>query len=308
MDTFFPTEYSETGRELREHGTKEFPAACYRGDLCQRSVPLHWHRELEAGFVVEGRVEMFVGPERFRLEAGQGFFINTGIPHGFSAAEGAEAGQQCSVVFDPILVDGRFDSVFWQRYIQPVLSAAAMPCLILSPDILWQAQALAFLQEAWQVCTGEGPDYELAVRHNLTRLLAQVSSHLPAQPTARTRRAFRDKERILKMLTYIQAHFSENLTADDIAASAMISPSECLRCFHNTIGLTPIQYTKYYRVQRAAQMLQTTDRKISEIGESCGFQEMSYFAKTFREYMKVSPYEYRRQNTEAHITKEGDRP
>ena len=79
----------------------------------------------------------------------------------------------------------------------------------------------------------------------------------------------------------------------------MISVSEALRCFHNTIGLTPIQYTKYYRVQRAADMLLNTDQKIARIGEACGFQEMSYFAKAFREQMGVTPSEYRRKQRTA---------
>ena len=76
----------------------------------------------------------------------------------------------------------------------------------------------------------------------------------------------------------------------------MVSPSEGLRCFHNTIGQTPIQYTKYYRVQRAAEALLSTDKKIAEIGGECGFQEMSYFAKAFREVLGMTPSEYRRKH------------
>lgn len=86
------------------------------------------------------------------------------------------------------------------------------------------------------------------------------------------------------------------MTTQQIAVSAMISTSECLRCFHNTIGLTPVQYTKYYRVQRAADQLQSTDRKIADIGADCSFQEMSYFAKAFREIMGVTPSEYRKKH------------
>ena len=78
----------------------------------------------------------------------------------------------------------------------------------------------------------------------------------------------------------------------------MISVSEALRCFHNTIGLTPIQYLKNYRIQQAAAQLQNTDRKISEIGNACGFQEMSYFAKAFREIMGVTPSRYRKKYRE----------
>ena len=91
------------------------------------------------------------------------------------------------------------------------------------------------------------------------------------------------------------ANYPQNLSVGDIAASAMISPSEALRCFHNTIGLTPMQYVAHYRIQRAAALIRKTDRKIQEIGADCGFQEMSYFAKTFRSIMGMTPSQYRRK-------------
>jgi len=97
------------------------------------------------------------------------------------------------------------------------------------------------------------------------------------------------------MLDYIQQNYAGELTMEEIARSAMISQSECLRCFRNTIGQTPIQYLKSYRVQRASEQLQSTARKICDIGADCGFREMSYFAKTFREIMGVTPGEYRRR-------------
>ena len=60
------------------------------------------------------------------------------------------------------------------------------------------------------------------------------------------------------------------------------------------IGTPPIQYLKLYRVQRAAELLASTDRKIQDIAGACGFQDMSYFTKTFRELKGVTPGEYRR--------------
>ena len=80
----------------------------------------------------------------------------------------------------------------------------------------------------------------------------------------------------------------------EIAGSASLSESECLRCFHNTIGTTPIQYLKSYRIKKAAELLSNTERKIVDIGMACGFQDMSYFAKAFRGIYGCTPSEYRR--------------
>ncbi len=287
--------YTPQGRELREHGTSAFPIAHYDGDWKQTSVSLHWHSELEAGYVTAGQVTICVGKEKMVLNAGEGFFINSGIPHAFLEAEDSLSCQR-SVVFDPVLVGGRFDSVFYQQYVQPVLSAASLPWLVLRPGDGWQKTALDLIGQVWQHCQEQSPDWELEVRYGLSRLLARISGRLPAENPAQARRIARDNQRIRTMMGYIQEHYMEELTIGAIAASALISPSECLRCFHNTLGMTPIQYTKYYRIQRAAALLQSSDKKIAEIGEICGFQEMSYFARSFREILGVTPSEYRKKH------------
>ena len=95
------------------------------------------------------------------------------------------------------------------------------------------------------------------------------------------------------MLQYIQDNLSGELTAGEIARSASLSESECLRCFRSMLGTTPIQYVRQLRVHRAAELLTSTDWKIADVGALCGFQEMSYFAKTFRAIKGCTPSRYR---------------
>lgn len=288
-------EYNEQGKELREHGTAAFPIACYHGDWREVSVPLHWHSELEAGLVTAGQVTMLIGPEKVCLNRGDGFFINSGIPHAVLCADGQES-RQCSVVFDPILVGGRPGSLFWQRYVQPVLSAASMPYFCFRAEEGWQEKGSRLIQSVWEHCVRTPEDYELEVRDALSRLLSLLKDHVPNERPAQDRRIARDNARVRTMMGYIQTHYQETVSIEDIAASAVISVSEALRCFHNTIGLTPVQYLKSYRIQQAAAELLNSDRKISEIGAACGFQEMSYFAKAFRETMGMTPSAYRKKH------------
>lgn len=287
-------EYNDQGKELREHGSVAFPAACYGGDWRNTSVPLHWHGELEAGFVTSGEVILTVGKDRIPLRQGQGFFINSGIPHAF-AKGGEETSSQCSIVFDPSIVGGRMDSVFWRKYVQPVISAITMPWAELNRDIPWQSRVLDAVMDAWEVCSQKETGYELNARNALTQILVQLEKNRPPEQPAGTGRILRDNERIRLMMSYIQSHYREELTVSQIAASAMISVSEALRCFHNTMGMTPIQCVKHYRIQRAAGALSDPEKKISQIASECGFQEMSYFARAFREVMGMTPSRYRSQ-------------
>jgi AraC-like DNA-binding protein len=287
-------EYNDQGKELREHGSVAFPAACYGGDWRNTSVPLHWHGELEAGFVTSGEITLIVGKDRIPLRQGQGFFINSGIPHAFAKGS-EETSSQCSIVFDPSIAGGRMDSIFWQKYVQPVIGEIAMPWTGLKREIPWQSCILDGVMRAWEVCSKKEAGYELDARDALTQILVQLEKNRPLEQPASAGRILRDNERIRLMMSYIQSHYREELTVSQIAASAMISVSEALRCFHNTTGMTPIQCVKHYRIQRAAGALLDPDKKISQVAAECGFQEMSYFARAFREIMGMTPSRYRSQ-------------
>ena len=78
-----------------------------------------------------------------------------------------------------------------------------------------------------------------------------------------------------------------------IAASVALSESACLRSFRQMLGITPIQYVKQYRVEKAAELLRSTRLKTGEIGAECGFTDGSYFIKIFREIKHCTPKEYR---------------
>lgn len=66
------TQTNEQGLELTQHGTPQFPIACYHDDLEREPVSWHWHPELEVFVVSEGTAVAAIGPERFTLRQGEG--------------------------------------------------------------------------------------------------------------------------------------------------------------------------------------------------------------------------------------------
>ena len=120
-----------------------------------------------------------------------------------------------------------------------------------------------------------------------------MSKHLDLIESNTSTKKLRDSQRMKNMLQYIDEHYSDNITINEIAESVSLSVSECLRCFHRNIGTTPIQYLKSFRIKKAAELLTNTDMKIVDVGIVCGFQDMSYFAKTFRNIYGCTPSKYR---------------
>lgn len=292
------TAVDSRGHELLAHGVPAFPLACYHDNLALCPVPWHWHDELEAVVVERGRCVVGAGAQKFVLSPGEGYFVNAGVLHAAWDLD-ASGCRFHSVVFHPRLVGGSLDSAFWHRYLQPLLECAPFKELKLTPAVPWHARALRAVEQAWQSAVEEPPGYEFAARQALSDLVLALCLHMPAAPVRPGAKALRDAGRIKLMLAYIHAHYAEALTTARIARSAAISESECLRCFRHTIGATPIQYLRQLRIQKAAELLLGTGAKVSEIAAQCGFQEMSYFAKTFRELRGLSPTEFRLRRGQA---------
>lgn len=290
-----PISTDQQGRELVEHGTTLFPVACYHDNISQVYVPWHWHDELEILIVETGTARVSVNGTDHLVKRGEGFFVNAGALHGVWP-EGEETCLLRSVVFHPRLVGGSVDSIIWQKYLEPLLSDPCRPCVHFVNVQEWEQAASAAIQTAWQSYVSEAVGFEFEVREWLSRLIFLLAKNCPAAEKKPSEKTLRDGERIKTMLQYIQEHYGGELTLAKIAESASVSENECLRCFRSMIGSTPIQYVKQLRVQKAAKLLVSTNRKISDIGAECGFQEMSYFAKTFRELKGCTPGDFRKRN------------
>lgn len=286
------TRTNQQGMELSQHGTGLFPVACYHDDLFQEAVPWHWHTELEAGVVTEGTAVIAVGNERFLAGQGEGFFINSGVLHAMWGRDGPSC-RFHSAVFHPRLVGGSADSIFWQNYIQPLMGDKTRQSVHFIPGEPWHRQALEAVEAAWESCVEEAPGYDLKVREELSRLAFLLSRNPSGSVRPPSGRALRDEGRVKRMLQFIQENYASGISAADIAESASISESECLRCFRSTIGTPPGQYLKQFRIQKACEFLAADAWGVAEVGALCGFQDASYFTKTFRETKGCTPSEYR---------------
>ena len=285
----------ETGRDVASFGTPAFPVASYHDDLSQYDIAWHWHQEMEAVVLTHGSLVFAAGNRKYTLQEGEGFFINSGALHGAWSVDTTGC-QFHSLVFHPRLVGGDENSVFFQNYVRPLMENAQLEGVVLSPRISWQADAIAAIENAWQACAREPLGYEFQVRTNLSQLLCLLQSANPGG--APNKMQLRAAERIKNMLRYIHENFNQDLNTTSIAKSTGVSESECLRCFRNIIGTTPIQYLRQYRVQRSAQLLTNTQEPVADIAQRCGFQDVSYFTKTFRELRGCTPSEYRKNHAE----------
>ena len=286
----------ETGKELLTYGTSDFPIAFFDDDLTTVRVPWHRHDELEIAVILSGELSVFIAGCKLNLKAGEGYFANSGILH--SSELCSKTGWQHCMVFSPRVLASP-DDIIWNTYVSPILSHENLPFIKLSPKTPWQKEILSLAEKAWTSGANEKTDYALTVRFALSRIASLIVHNIDTEEehlfTSKTQR---DELRIKKTLYYIETHYREQITIDDISADADISVSTLLRLYHDILHTTPIQHVLQYRLEQIREeLLSYPDSAISEIAYSCGFNDISYFNRCFLKKYGFTPSEFRRNHS-----------
>jgi AraC family transcriptional regulator len=107
--------------------------------------------------------------------------------------------------------------------------------------------------------------------------------------------------RLVRVLEYIDAHFSERLDLRALSKEAGISPFHFAALFRKAVGATPHRHVQHIRMEAAKAMLIDTDKPVLEIALTCGFGNASHFAAAFRDQFSQSPTEYRSSHYNLHL-------
>lgn len=91
----------------------------------------------------------------------------------------------------------------------------------------------------------------------------------------------------------VESHIYADLTIEDLSQIANYSVSSFKREFQKLYNDTPANYFRNRKLEKAAELLRVSDQRIAEVAFSCGFNELPYFSKCFKDRYKVSPSAYR---------------
>lgn len=94
---------------------------------------------------------------------------------------------------------------------------------------------------------------------------------------------------------YIDAHFKDSLTLDQLAEIANVNKFYLAHSFKEEFGVSPITYQLNCRIEESCYLLQRTDMSLAEIARVLGFSSSSYFSQIFRKHMNTTPTEYRKK-------------
>jgi AraC-like DNA-binding protein len=101
---------------------------------------------------------------------------------------------------------------------------------------------------------------------------------------------------VAESVDFMKGHLREPLKIATLTALVNLSRSHYTTLFRRVTGYTPLSYLNLLRMQRAVQLLNTTNLSIKQISDQLGFSDQFYFSRAFRKMHNYSPSEHRQRH------------
>lgn len=281
-------------KELKEHGNYAFPVNISTENIQSYEMGhflWHWHPEVELTLILSGEMEYQIEDTTYHLSEGDGLFCNSNALH-----SGHRSGQSdctyLSVTFHPRFLYGYQNSILQTKYVKEITSNELWSSLQLKADIPWQKEVLDAIRSILTDSAKPADDFELQILITLLQIWRHLYHYFSGQPDSE-KKPKQHLQRLRDILLFIEAHYNQEISLDDIAKTANICKSECCRFFKKQMGMTVFDYILYLRIQNSLPLLKKAN-SITEVAAMVGFSSPSYYSQIFKRYMKCTPMEYKK--------------
>lgn len=102
-----------------------------------------------------------------------------------------------------------------------------------------------------------------------------------------------DKRRVADAISYIDDHYTEDISVSELAKMCFLSEAQLFRLFKREVGMPPVDYKNHLRIKKAQELLLGRECSIGEISTLVGFENPCYFSRCFKRITGMSAAEYR---------------
>ncbi len=287
-------------KETQSHGDELFPLSIHVFETDLQStvrVYCHWHEEVELFYAVKGEAVFHMDTETFLLREGETAFVNANRLHEVEGIDGQEF-TFLAVVFQPRFLSGTSLDRIQQQYIEPVLSSEIrFPSKTERGTRLAEKTAQA-MQEIRKLQERKEPGWELLLRAELLKIWQGYYSAAEKNGGKTDASTNYRVSRMKEILTYMNAHFCEDLEIAELASQFHMSESAFCRFFKSIMHISAVTYVNNLRIAESCRLLLSTEEAISKIASDCGFRNISYFNRVFQERMHQTPGQFRSLSAE----------
>lgn len=252
--------------------------------------PLHWHEEIELLYQLNGRSDIQIDGKKYQIQNKLLTVINSRQVHSIHTYSDTS-----------MFICVHISKKLIEKYI-PDIDLYRIYCI---PDDIPDSQFPEYLSVCRQMeallrlYITDKPAWQMESEGIILQVLAQLIRHFSRKfapdeigLSSADRISF---NRIRDVITYVEEHFREPISLQDIAGHLSLGREYFCRFFKKNMGMSFLRYLNEVRISHVYQDLEQTDAPIAEIAEKNGFHNQKLFNRTFREVYGCTPSAVRRK-------------
>lgn len=251
--------------------SKNIPIIFHYNILDEHSLSCpNWHSNIEILHFTSGCGQVIIGNEAISVQAGGTAVINTNSLHSITSDNRLE--YYCLIIDSDFLKYNGIscDKTEFKSYIE-------------------SEQLSRLFSSVISEIKNNNSFHEAGVKTELLRLMLYISREWSISNDTMSPSGINESIRLA--IGYIRSHIYERISLEDVASEVGLSKYHFSREFKKATGMTMITYINIMRCIQAKKLLLNNEYTIHEIALKCGFENDSYFSKTFRRYIGFLPSE-----------------
>ena len=279
-------------KENKPHGTKDDPFSTYHIENAGRSfqIPVHWHDEFEIINVRSDFLTVSISGESYIGKTGEAFVVSPGNLHLMGSQSGTV--DYYTFLFPLKYISFRTDDMLDEKLLEPLNSGHLMICPRVKDTAKELCEQLIEIYEAKNDESESKITTQVRTKIILLQFILEMWKKGFVIENDTSGRNTVEKE----MVSYIQQNFTGKISLREFGEQFHLSEKYISRYFKEHFHITLSQYVTYLRLEHAKQLLQDTDIPVTDVAMQSGYQNVSYFIRSFQKAYAVSPLKYRKNN------------
>ena len=284
----------ENYQETKPHADSLFPYNTY---LCSipldfNEVPLHWHNEMEIIYIKKGRGNVTLDFDNHYVEYGDIIIVLPGQMHGISRL-GDYTMEYENIIFHPQILLSKQTDTCSTDYFSPLMDGTLTIPVLYQPGDPYYKEISACVDANDEISKTNPPAYQLFIKSQLFMLFYILFNKCSSRNVQK--KDYKSLEKMKLILKFVENNYMEKITIEDVAKEVNLSQSHFMKYFKNTMGTSFIDYLNEYRLTMASRLLISSDSSILDIAAEVGFDNLSYFNRSFKKRFQQTPREYRKR-------------
>lgn len=260
---------------------------------------LHFHNYMEIGYCYWGNGKLTIEESTVSYKGGIITIIPENIPHETkSLNEGICKWEYLFIDIDNFIrKEMQFHRLIPEEVVKRINNQGYV--------IQWNQNKnlTALIRSIMEEYREKKPYYKQAVKGYLRAFVAELLRLNEDMSSSLTLEEKRLNSYIERSVNYIAEHFAEEIKMSDVAGECGLSESHFRRIFEESMSMKPLDYLNMIRIDKACELMQTTDYAMEEVGFRVGYQTPSTFNRNFKKLTSKTPYQWKKDKNSTGLTK-----